>query len=39
MSGEIDASRLGLILNELRLPAITHVWPRFVERSDNDKAI
>ncbi len=36
MSGEIDASRLGLILNELRLPAIKHVWPRFAERSDKE---
>lgn len=36
MSDTIDVTRLTLILNELRLPAIKHVWPRFAERSDKE---
>lgn len=32
----IDATHLSLILNELRLPAIKHHWPRFAERSDKE---
>lgn len=36
MSGSIDATRLSLILNELRLPTIKHVWPAFAERSDRE---
>lgn len=32
----IDSARLALLLNELRLPAIKHVWPRFAERSDKE---
>lgn len=37
MSGtEIDTNRLGLMLSELRLPTIKHVWPRFAERSDKE---
>jgi hypothetical protein len=32
MSATIDASRLSFILNELRLPAIKNVWPKFAER-------
>lgn len=32
----IDNTRLSLLLNELRLPAIKHVWPRFAERSDQE---
>lgn len=36
MSDTIDTTRLSLILNELRLPAIKHVWPRFAERSDKE---
>ena len=36
MSEALDATRLTLILNELRLPAIKHVWPKFAERSDKE---
>src|SRR6202142_3235066 len=36
MSPTIDASRLSLLLNELRLPAIKHLWPQFTERSDKE---
>jgi hypothetical protein len=36
MSAAIDATRLSFILNELRLPAIKHVWPKFAERSDKE---
>jgi len=36
MSATIDVSRLTLILNELRLPAIKHLWQQFAERSDKD---
>ena len=32
----IDAARLGLLLGDLRLPAITHIWPRFAERADKE---
>jgi DNA replication protein DnaC len=32
----IDAQRLTLILNELRLPAIKQVWPQFVARADKE---
>jgi DNA replication protein DnaC len=32
----IDAQRLSLILNELRLPAIKLVWPGFTERADKE---
>lgn len=36
MSDTIDITRLGLLLNELRLPAIKHVWSKFAERSDKE---
>src|ERR1700681_1461411 len=36
MSITIDTSRLTLLLNELRLPAIKHLWPQFTERSDKE---
>jgi DNA replication protein DnaC len=36
MSELIDAQRLSLLLNELRLPTVKHVWPRFAERSDKE---
>jgi len=36
MSAAIDATRLSFILNELRLPTIKHVWPKFAERSDKE---
>jgi DNA replication protein DnaC len=32
----IDAARLGLALNELRLPAITQVWPEIAARADKE---
>jgi DNA replication protein DnaC len=32
----IDAQRLTLILNELRLPAIKQVWPQFAARADKE---
>jgi DNA replication protein DnaC len=31
-----DAARLGLALNELRLPAITRVWPEIAARADKE---
>lgn len=36
MNETIDTSRLTLLLNELRLPAIKHLWPQFTERSDKE---
>jgi DNA replication protein DnaC len=33
-SAPIDAQRLSLLLNELRLPAIKQVWPEFAARAD-----
>ena len=35
-SAEIDAARLTLALNELRLPAIKTLWPRFAEQADKE---
>ena len=32
----IDEARLGLLLGELRLPGIKHIWPSFAERADNE---
>ena len=32
----IDAARLGLLLGDLRLPAIKHIWSRFAERADKE---
>ena len=32
----IDAARLGLMLNELRLPTIKTVWPDFAARADKE---
>jgi DNA replication protein DnaC len=32
----IDAARLSLLLNELRLPAIKTLWPRFAETADKE---
>ena len=32
----IDAQRLGLILNDLRLPAIKLNWPEFTDRADKE---
>src|SRR3712207_7879506 len=30
----VDTARLGVMLNELRLPTIKLVWPRFAEQAD-----
>ena len=32
----VDAARLSLLLNELRLPAIKAMWPQFAEQSDKE---
>lgn len=32
----VDEARLSLLLNELRLPTIKHLWPRFAERADQE---
>jgi len=36
MSDEFDTTRLALLLNELRLPALKQMWPTFAERSDKE---
>ena len=36
MNGELDATRLTLLLNELRLPALKQMWPSLAERSDKE---
>jgi DNA replication protein DnaC len=36
MNETLDTTRLSLMLNELRLPAIKHIWPTFAERSDKE---
>lgn len=36
MSTDIDTTRLSLLLNELRLPAVKQIWPSFAERSDKE---
>ena len=36
MTGTIDAARLTLMLNDLRLPAIKQDWPGFAERADKE---
>jgi len=33
---EVDATRLPLLLHELRLPAIARLWPQFAERADKE---
>jgi len=35
-SDPIDAARLNRLLNELRLPAIKHLWSAFTERADKE---
>ena len=35
-SSPIDAARLNLLLNDLRLPAIKQLWPAFAERADKE---
>ena len=32
----VDAARLSLLLNELRLPAIKLMWPQFAEQADKE---
>jgi DNA replication protein DnaC len=32
----IDPGRLGILLNELRLPAVKAMWPRFAEQADKE---
>ncbi|MTW19465.1 cell division protein ZapE [Rhodoplanes serenus] len=32
----VDAARLGILLNELRLPTIKVLWPQFAEQSDKE---
>ena len=36
MNHEFDATRLSLLLNDLRLPAIKQIWSSFAERSDTE---
>ena len=36
MSDTLDTTRLSLMLNDLRLPTIKHLWPKFAERSDKE---
>jgi DNA replication protein DnaC len=36
MTATIDAARLTLLLNDLRLPAIKQDWPGFAERADKE---
>ena len=38
-SAPIDAARLSLLLNELRLPAIKTLWPQFAETAVGLSAI
>jgi DNA replication protein DnaC len=33
---EVDATRLPLLLHDLRLPAIARLWPEFAERADKE---
>jgi DNA replication protein DnaC len=35
-SSSVDAARLSLLLNELRLPAIKVLWPQFAEEADKE---
>ena len=32
----VDAARLSLLLNELRLPAIKLMWPQFAQQADKE---
>ena len=32
----IDEARLGIMLNELRLPTIKTLWPQFAEAADRE---
>ena len=33
---EVDTTRLPLLLQELRLPAVARLWPEFTARSDKE---
>ena len=33
----VDTARLGILLNELRLPAIKTLWPQFTEQADKEE--
>ena len=33
---QVDTTRLPLLLQELRLPAVARLWPEFTERSDKE---
>jgi hypothetical protein len=33
---EVNTTRLPLLLQELRLPAVARLWPEFTERSDKE---
>lgn len=35
MTNDIDHARLAIILNDLRLPSVKHVWSIFSEAADN----
>ena len=35
-NSDVDTGKLGLLLNELRLPAIKVIWPQFTERADKE---
>jgi DNA replication protein DnaC len=35
-NNSVDAARLSLLLNELRLPAIKVLWPQFAEQADKE---
>ena len=36
MTSAVDTARLGIMLNELRLPTIKTVWPGFAEQADKE---
>jgi DNA replication protein DnaC len=35
-SNDVDTAKLGILLNELRLPAIKTMWPKFAEQADKE---
>src|SRR3546814_14656947 len=35
-NARIDTARLGIMLNELRLPTVKVVWPQFAEQADKE---
>lgn len=38
-SHTVDGARLGIMLNELRLPTIKTLWPRFAEQADREAGL